>query len=1292
MGSGRKLADDAMHAVREAPKREPSRFWKAVAAATIAHIGLLSFGHPFFENKQMGINLAAGETARGKRPSDDPRYFRRNLESYIEKMAKEDANAFPESDMFSVASLYPKQIPGTGGESTKHIDETKPDALPINANSGIEKAKDADQEEEAAEIPELKPASNGIRPLQINTNHPKEPSTLEELKRARGAFQAQLLFDLKDDAAGQVKLDSMLFIEFFVRSWYYKHAIGRLEKGLMPLVTPERLYSDFESIMSAAKSRIHKDHSPIQRDLIFHQSAIAFLKGYEKDHRDIYSALEEGWVNCDSATQLGVSGFTQLDPNARINLFSDHVQSVTAEKGRWVVIENTSSGNPLYSYSRGFLTKPEKYVSDYLISDANGLAGALPDEVKGWYLHPLERFGKKPPPGFMPFSESQQGDAVDIQGPQPFQLSPSAHTAFLDEENAHADKSSGASGKSPHRPGSERANSIALVESLLASTMHDFSHIQSMVTLLMRNKLFTITDYSKAINHSVDTMLEKSLYEEFHIYEDGERYVASLLPKPPRPFIDSRPVLATAIRDSDFLTERVGLLEDLRYENPGGRISDSLALYQTPAVDYKELGNAILDNRLLLIGRGFRDQVTGIYQRDMALRRAELFGTLGTELSASRDSRVASLISVIEGKVAPDFDTLFAYHQGYTSDPFVSLRDMRSSKAKKGISVFAIEDLLAFKGERETVDIVMNYLGRKDIELDRIGFGLFMASLNSRLVYERGYLRNGLEGILADKGRSISMRAASAQFLFLHGSRDARISSALGEYLKESDFPTRAEVSNLLATGLEPKTAKKIMEERFAESIFESNLTLGHLIINPDLAPDLRFQRTDYSPTKTAQMIEAFRILEMMNDPAGMERMQSEIRHDSVDMKHNAVLLGSKSNAVLDVNYVAGNYSPTGNVPSADALKLVLSSKYPQKGGLDDLQLRFMRAMLDTNSGGYTQNQLFYSKGLLSAIIGSRGSQAAEYLPDTGIEYTRKELKYEPARKIFMGSAIAYNRLGKGRKARDLLTEFTIDSYESAIESRAKCKDNTPLKCGVDNARISMLAPLVVLSDMGLSRRNIAELRDSIAVRDMNINHRLVFCDEFRDSSILSELIPRPDILHYLNEPFREMDSNLVIDIILFEAHYHALDELIRKQPEDLRSLAIYLDICGSPPLSTGETLAKRIIRSYVAGYPSANGIHISLATMLFFDDLTKTDVNELLRVASDRLVPTQFQHYASTVLAVKGYLSVDSQGNVVIQDPPKPIRGRPQITPEQRERLDQIEDEIDQRFDLRMPIDKKKK
>ena len=275
---------------------ERRKSYISFAFSVAAHMGALSLSlispqatDSHYENRDEVDELHTSKRDEEKKP-----YSIEQVTSQIALVMLSDPNAFPEDEVKSIDFLYP---------SKKEKEVPKKDITYPNPK------------EEIYNPPEMADTT-----INQSPDVQSQLLTLETVRKERDEFRNILKKDMNDDAEGKMKLGSMKFIDFFIKSWFYDYAEKELEKGKQPSVKIKELYDSFESILNDAIKSIKPEYGRLQRIKMFHAAMISHLKGYEIDAGDIHSALIDGIINCDSGTMLGISGYSQLEPSVMINL------------------------------------------------------------------------------------------------------------------------------------------------------------------------------------------------------------------------------------------------------------------------------------------------------------------------------------------------------------------------------------------------------------------------------------------------------------------------------------------------------------------------------------------------------------------------------------------------------------------------------------------------------------------------------------------------------------------------------------------------------------------------------------------------------------------------------------------------------------------------------------------------------------------------------------------------------------------------------------------------------------
>ncbi len=646
---------------------------------------------------------------------------------------------------------------------------------------------------------------------QVEDKRPKEPVTLEGILKARERFQKTLLKDMKDDPEGKVKLQSMPFIEFLVKGWYYNYGIDRLTHNKPLEVKPPELYKRFDQMMAVAKARIRKDQSALQKDMLFHDAMFTFLKGYERDTRDVKSALKDGIIDCDSGTQVGVAGYRELDPDVLLNVYLDHIQAATKEKAEVVVIENTTPKQIVLKHSSGFLVKPEAYVVGYLLNNSTLSLDDFPKEIQGWYDYPFPNlFGLRQPLTGLPLSLDLKTIKKPEAGLKPFDEKPSFSTAVTVLEDPEIDLTQRGSGISQQTVDALPSVSDEIAQEIDASKMYlemlDTAAIAADAKKTVKTFFSPVKVLTDEGEGYADFAQSRTLYEEQGIFDENQA-----LPK--ERVIPKKPVLAKELRDANSAKLRIGLLEDLKADKPG------LLAVTSPQADWCKISQEIADNKVLLYGNDLASQVQGLQKRKLALERANFFSLLKCNDLQKVEKRISALEAVLEGKWIENGRELFSSHSGYKQDPLVDLKEMIESRAEKGVSLAAIEDLISFKREKETVKDIFSYLKRKELELDRVEAGKLLISVRDRVLDKDSFDSVALDFVKQPVHPSLAVAAATAQVLFKYGKRDPSISSALQAYLLNKTDSSKEEILNLVETGLGKKSGEAVLRTNFKDAL-----------------------------------------------------------------------------------------------------------------------------------------------------------------------------------------------------------------------------------------------------------------------------------------------------------------------------------------------------------------------------------------------------------------------------------------------------------------------------------------
>jgi len=1291
-----------------------SRLWRAFAFAAVLHAGILSYGYPRIVQLLKTTHAVEEKAQEGRRTNAPPTL--RDLESIISRMEASDRFAFPSDDSALFTSLTPEDIPQ---QQNRASEKGRQDAADAATRQDRRTGQGAQKDRQNTDEPKpLKlepdpvrtsdgdlsgPFSSGVPITNIlangaqNNNASKygtEPVTLAEIKAAKEAFIADLKADMLDDPAGQVRLNHMQFISFFVRSWYYDHAISMLERGKAPLARPDDLYARFDRIMAFAKETIRPEHTALQRDLIFHGTMFRFLKGYERDTSDIRSALIDGVVNCYSATMLATSGYTQLDPNVLINVYSKHIQSASYFGGLPVVIENTTPGNPLYRYDRGLVVKPEKLVSDYLVNKSNVPLSDLPEEVRTWYTYTLPPFGKnKPPAGFMPFLEKPPvSDTVVIQPPQtkplfpslPWQITASGPGACngpsCKGRKVPTSNSSIAVPKKTEPTNAEKIKEVVErvhrqleLPTIISTPAGDrpsedaaWLYLQQKSSNEINWRLSTLLRDWKMIDEHIESQFGPTPFEALGVYDRRQ---------PPKPFKiipENRPVLPASVRDADPSVQGIGLIEDLGADNPGS--GPELMLIRFPRGNLGEIGQSILDNRLLVVGTSFKDQVKGLYLRNTAVVRAKAFGGFNVDLVALRDSRMAALGEIMRGERVQDFGALYSTHQGYSLDPLLSLKEMEASRGRKGLAVSAIEDLISFSGENEAVDAVIGYLGRKDLELDRMRYGAIIMSLRSRLLEGRGHLDGKLLGMLRDTERPISLRAAAAQTLHLAGSTDPRISDTLESYLRASPDIQREEVKLLVNTGLKKERAVAVIRQRFGNILHEMG-EKAHLQTDSAKEPE-PYKIDKNSAVRLVESFESLVAIGHLNHIDWLIRPLFLIEEPGTSVVPKFDDKGRMTNyevrfqfavPIADtVRLLRGHLGLIMNKPPPLSFKIagdetntrIFSPQFLGKSiymiALENPDNLFDRSIamqglikaLDSHSLSRSErsafNNVLWGRGAYDPIFNRN-----DIVPSVTMLYPI--LEQEPNSNLIpqrVSVALSFARLGYKNYARTILGNDISKNLISSLRYEF-CPEGQPPFCG----GITQDSPGLLFSIAGVNA-----LSKLVSANDEIQYLKDYMCYSASPYSPMAWLLPFP------KDPFIKSiemhDDALTVtlwSVLRSEADYLALDDMIRKRADDLSILALYLKICENK--LSQDPVALRLIRALEPQHVfQEQGGKYNSALWPYQRRLTKGSIAALVRIM--QLEPfAEPGVAATTILAAKGYLAIGPDGQVIFQDPPKPYR-----------------------------------
>ncbi len=659
------------------------------------------------------------------------------------------------------------------------------------------------------------------------------PTTLPELKKAQEEFYATLLADMNDDPEGQVDLNSMSFLEFFTNNWYYNYAIEQLENDEPIYVTPNDIKRSFAKINSIAERYVRPDHTVIQKAKLMHAAIMSQMRGYELNSWEFGKAAHYGVLNCNSGTQLGVAEYDALGIDVQVNVTWDHVQpALQVDDDNKLIFEFTTPKDPVRKNSPGKLFKPEAYVVGALLDHSNAWITDFPDEVQDWYDFPFpnlivmretstglpfvgEESGiKKPKPGFKPFTTgSDFSDKVEIKKEVERDLT--ARDSGLDWRVAWKESSSPVTHnqlealRKKHTTWDEELAKHVLT-TLQTLSYFDYKKIEETVSKNVKSNLIKMGWVVRASNGPSDFLKQKpweDVYSGDGFEEAGYRPERTVLPKE----------LLHAHPEKDL----VGLFEDLEVPTPEeGQIY--MGFFRVPAVDWCEIGEGILDNRILLYGPTLPDQVKGIHMRQQALNRVLSFTLMGCDLRGDAAERVTVVEQLLAGEKVPtgiinETFRWFGSYVGFDADPLLDFYYMVHSQGTEGVSLFALEDLLSFSGEQNTVDRVIEYLQRPDVELEREGYGRLMVSLNNRLITHRDYFATQLEEFLGGDAPQ-EAKVAAAQVLHSVGKKSKRVPDTLEEYLLEQEELTVEDVLMFAKTGLGMGRARRVMRREFKKA------------------------------------------------------------------------------------------------------------------------------------------------------------------------------------------------------------------------------------------------------------------------------------------------------------------------------------------------------------------------------------------------------------------------------------------------------------------------------------------
>ncbi len=645
-------------------------------------------------------------------------------------------------------------------------------------------------------------------PLEQILIHPQESSTLPELYQAREQFQKQLLIDMTDDPAGEVKLDSLPFIDFFVRSWYLDEAIKQMEDGKSLVPGPEKLYRRFDQMLALANSKMESDDSPLEKSVKFHAAMMSFLRGYERDTRDMRNALQNGVINCDSGTKLGLSGYTLFDPEARVNVFTDHIQSVTTQDGQELTIENTTPFRPIGVRHRGLLVKPEVYVVGYLLLNDNASVSDFPEEVQEWYGYPFPNFLGLYEPFFFggPITMEFSGIKKPGAGFRAFDQRPSFGDSTIHDEYVSLDLTRAGSGISQvvHERSSWGWEDVRtpLEEQIDRIKELQETYQQADMARLRENIQRDVTSALSSVEYTIlrtDIFKFRELSRQFE-YAEGYDLPQRFLPQPPPEKFPKVQTIPAEVRDADPANYRIGLLQDLKFQG--------VTYFRIPSVDWCQLAKELIDNTVVLYGTDSYQRWKGIQQRQLGVQRALLFGQGCQGLGDLLEQRLDILLAAVSGKhISLKTSETFSSHAGWQDNPLRSLSSMLFDGGTLGLSSAALDDLVSFRGEQKAIDAVGGYLGRTDVLLDHISYGQLLVALQYRLTDEGvTSLCAFLKENVSSKEVLLEARVGMGQFMHrscrVQEKTEEKIAQVLEEYLHTRNDWRREEILQLVANGL----------------------------------------------------------------------------------------------------------------------------------------------------------------------------------------------------------------------------------------------------------------------------------------------------------------------------------------------------------------------------------------------------------------------------------------------------------------------------------------------------------
>ncbi|MBN1169581.1 hypothetical protein JXA56_01015, partial [Candidatus Micrarchaeota archaeon] len=677
------------------------------------------------------------------------------------------------------------------------------------------------QEAEPVEIEEQKVEINGTGKKKAKK---KEQPKLAHLENERERFRLELFLDLSSDQSGEVKLESMRFIDFFVKSWYYDHAIARTTEGKEPEASMDDMYRAFNHIREEAEGHFRPGTTTLQKIKFFRSAMMGYFQGYERDAADFGTALIHGVFNCSSSTMVGIAGYSLYSNNVRMNRMREHVQAAVNTNEGTFVIENAGPIEVFYEHSCGYLMKPEYYVAEYLV-EAGYRKSDFPREVNSWFRARVPDCGeKKPPSGFIPLSH-RPGFSEKIKiTEQP--------------ENQHIGREGFGAGWKEKRPKKKSIEDVEEPEKEsghpLVAVIYGKELAVAQSAILERFRHYAekrIREMRLSLEGFEDTLGDMgNLYANPEITIKGfPGSVGNFLFPDPYLYTDAfearserhaekrtledyqeKEVLPERIMKADVAAGRPGLLEDL-WSRQGG---DELVVWRMAPFDYADIAEKIADNRMLLFGDSSRGRLKSIHMRKLAFERAVLFCSDRKRCDAAAallERRLDAIERVMKGEKVDGFAELFERHSAYKKDPLISLEAMGNGQG--GVSLEAIEDLVSFRGEKKAIQAVAGYLERDDLGLKRISFLKLINATHGKLLFERESFAQELERILKT-GKNVELNAAIAQFLHAQGHKTDETVGALAAYLESKEAVPRALVHELVEAGLPAKTAYDIIERK----------------------------------------------------------------------------------------------------------------------------------------------------------------------------------------------------------------------------------------------------------------------------------------------------------------------------------------------------------------------------------------------------------------------------------------------------------------------------------------------